>query len=160
MIFRIIVVWLVSCFAATSDADTAEVSQLLQTRIASLKSQPETWVADQCIYASAALHRFYEQRGYRPAWTDEAGFVPEVDALLLAICDARREGLHPENYHLDMIQRMLAAIEGVHGLSRTFDPHLLMELDLLLTDAFLTYGFHLLAVERASTWRVLSLLSR
>lgn len=92
------------------------------------------------IYASDALPRFYLQREFRPAWSDSRRPLPTATALIGALEAAAEEGLEPEDYHLDRITRLLAAAG-----ERAVDVAVLVDLDLLLTDAFLVYAAHLLA---------------
>lgn len=146
MIFaKIVVFFLISCSSAAGYAAATDATQYLRARIEASGSPPRICVGNQCIYSSAVLHHFYERRGYQPAWSSEAGPAPVVSSLLHAIREARLEGLNPGDYHLDMILIMLRMIEGSQEPGQDIDRRLLMELDLLLTDAFLIYGSHLLA---------------
>jgi murein L,D-transpeptidase YcbB/YkuD len=128
--------------AAQTLADQAD--EILRTRIEAAGTPPQITVGQELIYASAALPLFYERRGYRLAWGGEDGPLPQADALLAAVGDAASEGLSPNDYHLRRAQSLIQDVRlswGSHG------PHLLhqlVELDLLLTDAFLIYGSHLL----------------
>ncbi|MDF1615370.1 L,D-transpeptidase family protein [Desulfurivibrio dismutans] len=85
------------------------------------------------------LRNFYQQRSFAPAWTDTSG-LPRNSAnqLLTAIKEADAEGLAPRDYHLEPI-RVLSSLLAIHPA-----PGLAAELDLLLTDAFLLLGYHLL----------------
>lgn len=93
---------------------------------------PVIAVAGEAIRAATELPRFYEARGFRPAWVDAAGLLPPADDLLTALEGADAEGLDPADYHVARIRALL----------RT-RPVPLTELELLLTDAFLLYGAHL-----------------
>jgi len=82
------------------------------------------------------LSRFYEGRSYRPAWSNDAGPLPSADALINTIqAEAKREGLRPEDYPLAKLKMLLQ-----EARQQPFDPRRLADLDLLLTDTFLTYG--------------------
>jgi murein L,D-transpeptidase YcbB/YkuD len=99
-------------------------------------------IAGEPVLASHALPGFYDQRVYRPAWSE--GGAPGIRAreLLAAIEAAGREGLQPESYHLEALRLLSARLETVTDDQR---PGLLAELDLLLTDAFLIYAAHLVS---------------
>ncbi|UCD84126.1 MAG: L,D-transpeptidase family protein [Deltaproteobacteria bacterium] len=88
------------------------------------------------------LPRFYEQRGYQPAWIDDSGLKPQVEGLVRMLRAAAQEGLNPLDYHLTEIE---AKREAIRADRRRVNPDRLTELDLLLTDAYLLYGYHLLA---------------
>ncbi|MGA1797075.1 MAG: L,D-transpeptidase family protein [bacterium] len=95
------------------------------------------------IHASRVLARFYGGRMFQPAWSDEHGPKHQAHSLINAIRCAQREGLNPEDYHRLCIEEMLARTgDDGHGF---LDPQGLADLDMLLTDAFLIYGSHLLS---------------
>jgi murein L,D-transpeptidase YcbB/YkuD len=119
--------------------------ELLRNRIEAAGFPPRLVVGDEVIYASDILPSFYEQRAYRVAWSGNGGPLPQADSLVAAIKRAGIEGLHPEDYHLMEIGTALASLPPRRVPARPVDPRLLVDLDLLLTDAFLVYGFHLLA---------------
>jgi murein L,D-transpeptidase YcbB/YkuD len=119
------------------------VPERIRARIENAGIPPSITIGREIIYASEALPLFYERRGYRPAWSDDGGPLPEADDLVLAIRGAGREGLRPDDYHL---ARILATLELVrrdpdHGSAAYRTA--LVNLDLFLTDAFLVYGSHL-----------------
>ena len=96
------------------------------------------------IYASVALNGFYERRLYRPAWANEQSPTRLVDDLVNALRRADIEGLRPSDYHLAAIEARLAALRADIQKGLVVAPDRFAELDLLLTDAFLLYGSHLL----------------
>jgi murein L,D-transpeptidase YcbB/YkuD len=96
------------------------------------------------IYAVQTLPTFYERRTYRPAWSDDRGPRPTALALLSAVRDAELEGLRASDYHLAAIEELLRDGAARRG-GRRWTVTALVDLDLLLTDAFLIYGSHLLA---------------
>jgi murein L,D-transpeptidase YcbB/YkuD len=90
------------------------------------------------IHALRTLRRFYAGRLYQPAWPDAQGEA--VTALLEAVRASAEHGLEPDDYHLEAIEYLLAqrrAAGGELGVGARVD------LELLLTDAFLLLGSHL-----------------
>jgi len=151
-IVRWIVVIAVLWACASTSLQTApaqslsdQVSELLRTRIETAGIPPKIAVAEELIHASVMLPRFYEQRTYRPAWSGEDGPLPHVDVLIKAIGEADREGLRPDDYHLAEIEVTLKEVHQNQENEKPLNPRRLVDLDLLLTDAFLIYGSHLLA---------------
>ena len=130
------------CFA---QALSEVVAERLRARIEAAGSPPEITIGEERIYASLALPLFYERRVYKPAWSDDNGPLPIADELVTAIGKADLEGLRPADYHLDRIDRTLAEVKDNRAQSKPLNPGRLVDLDLLLTDAFLLYGSHLLA---------------
>src|SRR5262249_3861067 len=106
------------------------------------KPLPKLTAGKELIRAAAMLSRFYEGRGYRPAWSNDAGPLPYADALINTIqAEAEREGLHSGDYRLAKLNTLLQEVRQQHSnAQQPLDPRTLVDLDLLLTDTFLTYG--------------------
>ena len=121
------------------------VAERIRTRIEAAGVVMELRAAGEPVYASLVLPSFYERRLYRPAWSDERGPTRLADDLLDALRRADLEGLRSEDYHLAGIETVLAAVRADAKRGPALAPDRWAELDLLLTDAFLVYGAHLLA---------------
>ena len=121
------------------------VAGRIRTRIEAACVVTELRVSCEPVYASVALPVFYVRRVYRPAWCDKGGPTRLVDDLLSALRRADLEGLRPNDYHLAAIEKLLVAVRADARSGGVIVPDRLAELDLLLTDAFLAYGSHLLA---------------
>ena len=100
-------------------------------------------VGDQVIHAPSELTAFYVRRNHRPAWFDAAMGLPRADSLLQALSQADREGLAPEDYHLVAIGGLIQTLRSGALAGRASDPNAFADLDLLLSDAFVTYASHL-----------------
>ena len=117
----------------------------LRNRIETAGIPPQIIIGEERIHASQMLPLFYERRTYLPAWSDNSGPLGRVQDLVKAIREAEYEGLKPNDYHLTEIEKTLEAIYQEEKIQKTPNPYQLVDLDLLLTDAFLIYGSHLLA---------------
>ena len=93
--------------------------------------------------ASPLLSQFYEGRGFRPAWSDDYGPSPDAEDFLEVIRSAYREGLNPQDYHLDKIEAVLSDLYATQIGLGTYDVVKLAGLDLTLTQAFFLYASHL-----------------
>ncbi len=93
------------------------------------------------LRADELLSPFYLSRGDRLAWCTPVGPRAQADQLLQALAQARADGLDPEAYYYSKIVAALAAWRTPAGLRP--DIVALVELDLLLSNAFLRYGAHL-----------------
>lgn len=149
---RLIVTWMALLWITPSvsiqspaGALSNQVGELLRTRIEAAGFPPKIAIGEEVIHASIALPLFYERRIYAPAWSGDNGPLPQVDALLKAIREADQEGLRPGDYHLSRIEATLREVRQNREERRPLNPGSLVDLDLLLTDAFLIYGSHLLA---------------
>jgi murein L,D-transpeptidase YcbB/YkuD len=126
--------------AAASDLSLAAALRLaLQERF----PLPYTVAANPSL-PEAALQQFYLERDDEPAWFTPAGLVPEAAILTDRLSAAADEGLCPEVYLLPEIEELqkYAADAQRHRLLE--DQHRLARLDLLLSEAFLTYAAHLI----------------
>jgi murein L,D-transpeptidase YcbB/YkuD len=75
-----------------------------------------------------ALGRFYRPRDFAPAWDADDGGLERASLLLQVLASADAHGLDPERYHLHAIRARQASGRGT------------IEIELLLTDAFLRYA--------------------
>ena len=88
---------------------------------------------------------FYQLRGFLPAWCSDKGILPQAESLITEIKGSYEEGLRPDDYHLTNILLLMEKIKNKQYLGNEVDPELWVDLDLLLTDAFMLYASHLLA---------------
>jgi len=99
-------------------------------------------VDSQPVRKLDAMIAFYAGRGYQPAWLDANGAPRSAtEDLLKAMGKADREGLRALDDDRTELRKRLTALQQ----DRAQDATRLTQLDLLLTDAFLTYGSQLLA---------------
>ncbi|MBN2467110.1 MAG: hypothetical protein JXD19_03070, partial [Deltaproteobacteria bacterium] len=120
----------------------AEVDETLRSRIEEVGACPTIAVEEEMVYASMALPRFYERRGYRLAWSQGGDLLPQVSSLIHALREAHRNGLRPDDYHVGTITALVDKLNE-NGIPSSKTSQL-VDLDLLLTDAFLVYASHLL----------------
>jgi L,D-transpeptidase YcbB len=118
----------------------ARLSSLIKQRIMKWRSSSKINVRGERIYAAVLVESFYKGRTYQPAWSQN-GHPVQVETLIRAVEDACGDGLSPDYYHLSRIRSLVDAV----GQELAPDPILLSDLDILLTDAFLTLGCHLSA---------------
>jgi murein L,D-transpeptidase YcbB/YkuD len=121
------------------------IQDLLRFRIESGGAPLKITVGTEPIHAAIVLPIFYESRVYQPAWTNSQGFLPKAEALLNAIRRADREGLRPGDYHLEKIEAILSELRQTPEVGKKPNLHQVVDLDLLLTDAFLICGSHLVS---------------
>ncbi len=82
-----------------------------------------------------AVVQFYEERGFKPAWTDDDEILDRGMSLLEAIGLAGSEGLDPERYHFSTAREM-ARLLGEDAVEDR-EMEYLGNLDLLLTESFI-----------------------
>ena len=119
------------------------VSDILEKRINGSAHSQRILCGAELVCGSSDLSAFYSSRDYRPAWSTDNGTRWESIVLIRAIIEAELEGLKSEDYHLSSIKQLLIEIGDDLATDRSPDLDKLVDLDLLLTDAFLLYGSHL-----------------
>jgi L,D-transpeptidase YcbB len=119
------------------------VSQLIretvtvQTLPASLKNQKER------VRAWEEMRRFYEKRGFAPAWSDASGPLPRAGELIQAIGPLGVEGIAPGRYQPEKLEALRKEVDAFESFE---DPHAqrrLADLDVELSNTFLTVAAHL-----------------
>lgn len=126
---------LAAALAATAplraQGDTAAV--LLHDR---LEGRGRLSAGGEALQSPGAVQRFYRERGWHPGWSAPRRVLPEAAALLAFVDQVAADGLEPDDYHARPLHRLLDPGRQLGLADRT-------ELDLLLTDAFLTAGHDL-----------------
>ncbi len=97
----------------------------------------------QAICAAPVIPLFYKRRAFQPCWIVNGRLGPHATELVTALALAEVEGLRPADYHLYSIRFLLSELERLQGAGKLLAPEELIDLELLLTDAFFLYGAHL-----------------
>ncbi len=87
------------------------------------------------------LEKFYENRNYSLAWLGANQPLDFHKDLQQAMANAWREGLEEDNYEFEQITPLM---REVYNGKPEVDINKMLELDLWLTSAYMTYGTHLL----------------
>jgi murein L,D-transpeptidase YcbB/YkuD len=132
------------CVVAVSSAGAsyllfqdAEVALRISRKVAGDIGRSGTAVPGVVSHSAGLVGEFYARRGYQPAWS-LAGRLINADALMRSIEEAYGDGLSPAYYHLDALK----ALVRYSANGQVMDPDRAADLDILLTDAFLTLACH------------------
>ncbi len=131
--------------SASAESLTEQVSDELKRKLSQPERQGQSFCRREVLCGQAVLARFYQNFAFQPAWMDGEGRFVQAKDLVDSIHACSLEGLKPDVYHLGAIEALLAAAEETRAAGSPADPGILSDLDLLLTDAFLIYGSHLLS---------------
>jgi L,D-transpeptidase YcbB len=109
---------------------TSEICRILSDK--SLSFEPD-----------GELVKFYKDGQCRPVWSNENTIDTQAIYLIYSIRDGSKDGLdiYSPNYHFSKIVELLSFIKPDSLVKN--DPVVLAQLDILLTDAYLTLGKHL-----------------
>lgn len=125
----------VGAHAAGRSDPSQDLQALLQRRVEAARAQGgQLRAGDRPIHARQALLSFYERRGYEPAWHGDDRASVRRERLLESLAGATGHGLDPEDY----------GYEDLRDLLRSRNATSALDAELLMTDAFLLYGSHLL----------------
>ncbi len=127
---------------AQSQAD--DLSEAIRLRFDATQELSNIVVGEDTLYANRALRVFYEHRGFRNAWTVNGRPIAKLEELIVAVRGAYTDGLNSEDYHLRALLALKSALERPQIIGSQRD-NLLVDLDLLASDAFLMLGSHYLA---------------
>ena len=123
---------------ACGGVDDAEVSEAITASLA--PKQAPAYIRDG---AWPLLRDAYAERGNTPLWVGAARPRAEARALVDAVVDAESEGLRVGEYDLAGLQ---GALDRAYGDRKEKDPAAaLAELDLRLSNLFVSYGRDVLA---------------
>lgn len=121
-------------------APVPALDPLIEKRITEWRAPSNAVVGEEQIYSAVLVESFYKGRNFKPAWSRD-GRMTQVETLIKTVEEAYYDGLTPDYYHLGLIRSLVAKVEK----DSSRDPLHMADLDILLTDAFLTLGCHLSA---------------
>lgn len=127
---------------------SAQVSAYLWERLQAAGTPPGLRMAGDSSRSGDLLPHFYTRRLHWPAWSNDAGLLPQVESFIQALHDTEQEGLRMRDYPLARLESMLAETRRQQGTDTLPDAAVLADVDLLLTEVLLTYGTHLLYGQR------------
>lgn len=126
-----------------SSGELAKVQETIREYIGDEAFPSRISVNGESVLADILLPLFYRQRDCRPAWTQEGVLSLQVESLIKSIEKADQEGLRPSDYHLSKIKTLSDILKKHRKRLSGRLAEELSDLDLLCTDAFLTYAVHL-----------------
>ncbi len=117
---------------------------VLEARIGPAEAEGPVYCRYDQICGSDVLPSFYRARDFRPAWIDDGLTLDDASSFLAALRLVDEDGLDPANYHLAAIETLITEIRASREKKRNkIGPDTLVDLEMLLTDAFFLCGSHL-----------------
>jgi L,D-transpeptidase YcbB len=144
LVFFCALILIPSCRTPPPPPPVESARGALLDRIGPAGTRGPTYCQRDRICGSDVLPDFYRARDFRPAWTDNGLVLADASAFLDALRLVAEDGLDPENYHLATLEALLTQINAAKTKQGTkVRPEALADLEMLLTDAFLLCGSHL-----------------
>lgn len=132
------------CTSACSEKNTyiqitdSGLALIIEKKTNQWRTSLKKVIEGEQIYSSGLVEGFYNGRKYQPAWSHN-GHLLQAAILIKAVEEAYGDGLTPDYYHLSLIKSLV----GMAQKESALDQAGLADLDILLTDAFLTLSCHL-----------------
>ncbi|MCZ6468728.1 MAG: hypothetical protein O6499_03670, partial [Candidatus Dadabacteria bacterium] len=127
----------------TQNFSTAQVSQITKLKIQESKYSPKILIQTKTINAYKTLPKLYREHNYSPIWIGTDGPSSQAYEMIEMIRHSSNEALDPDYYNISEIQSTLKRIEQDKNSGNTFEAQDLAELELLLSNSFLTYAHDL-----------------
>lgn len=122
-----------------------QIRQIIEERFSDYPQGGIVTVGKERIHFTDQLRQFYDARHFNGIWIHKKGLLPIADELMSSIDAASIEGLKPSDYHINKIRTLLMMLTKRKAFRKLNDSAILADLELLLSDAFLLYGTHLLS---------------
>lgn len=136
MLFRRLLQQVACLFALMYLLPSASADDSLRQRLEAWSAGYPAVVQGKSILNPERILEFYETQAYQLLWVEENNLNSNAVDLLQAIADVDADGLYPEDYHSTFFTNL-----GDPNNSGTS----VAELEVLLTDAFLSLSQHILA---------------
>ena len=125
-------------FPPSSRAEVILEKRIEDARMAALSfSRPPE------IHCASVISQYYENHEQHFLWIKEGRPTSQAENLISLLESSRQEGLTPEDYHLDRIRSLVNALNQSVRKQESPDPEKQVDLELLLTDAYVLFGSHL-----------------
>ncbi|MCH7517785.1 MAG: L,D-transpeptidase family protein [Candidatus Dadabacteria bacterium] len=123
----------------TQNFSTAKVSQVTRQKIRGSKYAPKILIQTKNIKAYKTLPKLYEERNYVPLWIENGRPSSQAYEMIEIIRNSDNEALDPDYYNISEIESILKRIEQDRYSGDSYEALDLAELELLLSNSFLTY---------------------
>lgn len=122
----------VFAFQATSDS----VSTLLRTKLEVGSPMEKPRISGYELESGDLIHKFYADRNFKTVWSENGILLELAYEMRFEILQSKFDGLVPEDYHMTLIDAYFKTFETNKSVSKENDRADLVNLELLLTNAF------------------------
>ncbi len=130
-------------FVPKSQSKSHNIHDSIRTILLSSQNIGGLFLGCQSIYSNSKLKDFYQNRKFEPIWITHGKPSNPVFEFLSILVEADSHGLNRENYHFSCIQKWLTSINQKKIAGEEIEINELAGFDIMMTDAFLNFGFHL-----------------
>jgi hypothetical protein len=115
--------------------DEEAVQEVIRRQVEQIRTMGELSIEDAHIASVIVVPELYERGQFSRVWTDQG----TISDMFRAIDDSGLDGLNPDDYHRAALLDHRRRIDG-----GSTDPEVLADYDMLLTDALVRLGYHIL----------------
>jgi len=133
-ILQACLVFVLASLFNSAQADEAADREAIGVEIEQLRYSGRLSVGEVDVASGDLLAEVYERRGFKPAWSG----IGRMEALIELVRATALDGLDPEDYHLDDLERVHQML--VNG--RELNAQERAALDIALTDSLIRLGYH------------------
>ena len=142
-IFITVLVIVVASFRGSGVGQESDsLCRAIERRLTTADGSPPVVQGERLRTDPEVLRCFYASRLFQPLWTVSGQTLPEAPILIAALSRAGEEGLHPEDY-LRVSRDFRQDLDAFRQRGEEVPEALLADLELLLTDAFVSFGYEL-----------------
>ncbi|MEX2526050.1 MAG: L,D-transpeptidase family protein [Gemmatimonadota bacterium] len=121
------------------DPDQEQLMERLGLRLEGGGEVGRIAAAGRTLMGDDTILEFYRSRLFRPAWMEDGDLSARGREVLAQVQGIRSHGLRPEDYHLPLLDSLLQQ----WGVGGEAEVRRRVDVDLLLSDAFLLLATHL-----------------
>lgn len=114
------------------------IKQAIRVQVDSILLPEQVIVDDECLSSPDAVWEYYMKNDYTPVWYGTHTLSPLADTMLAIIKTCYSDGLQPGYYHYRIIDSCIKNRLPLWVENKNYEA--LANLDMLLTDAFITYS--------------------
>ena len=122
-----------SSFSTTITTQENSVQWFVREKITELENSPYIKIEGHKIIGNKYIIDIYTSMDFQPIWTSSKN----TDDLLTILENSYYEGLNPDDYYVDFIRNYLES-------SKNPEPQAIAAADIIMTDAILSYAFHMI----------------
>lgn len=128
---------------ASTHGDQDPLQDQIRLKLESIQPGRSLSIRNQNLSASGDIFSFYSNREFREIWSSDGILTELAYELRFEIRQSKFDGLDPQEYHLGLIDTFFNTFEANKKNKVSNDLGELVDLELLLSDAFFQLAAHL-----------------
>ncbi|MBN1637966.1 MAG: L,D-transpeptidase family protein [Ignavibacteriales bacterium] len=141
LIFGLAVILLFN-FCASKENDSIEMNINIEEHSANLKiffNSPNN--LEKLNFAKDTLLAYYKVKDFEPFWTKDENTLARIDTFLCFLIKSDEHGINADFFNYTLLDSIYNKLKSVSNEGKEIEKDLLLNLELLSTDAFLKYCY-------------------